>query len=196
MRNIVGLSLASLVLGLVASSPASAQSTTGGLITPFIGVVADTPTDQNRTVYGGAFGVTGRIVGFEVDLGYAPNFFEVDDDFGELGSSGSVTTVMGNLLVGAPLGRVRPYGTIGAGLMRSNLELLDFFDDLNSNDFGINYGGGVMVFVTDNVGIRGDIRQFRSLQNEDLDDDFPEPTDFELGDFTFWRATAGVTFRF
>lgn len=196
MRNIVGLSLASLVLGLVASSPASAQSTTGGLITPFIGVVADTPTDQNRTVYGGAFGVTGRIVGFEVDLGYAPNFFEVDDDFGELGSSGSVTTVMGNLLVGAPLGRVRPYGTIGAGLMRSNLELLDFLDDLNSNDFGINYGGGVMVFVTDNVGIRGDIRQFRSLQNEDLDDDFPEPTDFELGDFTFWRATAGVTFRF
>lgn len=196
MRNIVGLSLASLVLGLVASSPAAAQSTTGGLITPFIGVVADTPTDQNRTVYGGAFGVTGRIVGFEVDLGYAPNFFEVDDDFGELGSSGSVTTVMGNLLVGAPLGRVRPYGTIGAGLMRSNLELLDFLDDLNSNDFGINYGGGVMVFVTDNVGIRGDIRQFRNLQNEDLDDDFPEPTDFELGDFTFWRATAGVTFRF
>jgi opacity protein-like surface antigen len=195
MRTTFGVSVVSLVLGLIAVAPASAQ-TTGGLITPFIGVVADTPTDENRTVYGGSFGVTGKVVGFELDLGYTPNFFEFEDDFGELGSSGSVTTVMGNLLIGAPLGRVRPYGTIGAGLMRSNLELLDFFDDLNRNDFGINYGGGVMVFVTDNVGIRGDIRQFRSLQNDDLDDDFPEPTDFDLGDFTFWRATAGVTFRF
>lgn len=195
MRNILSLSLTSFVLGLIALSPASAQ-TTGGLVTPFIGVVTNTPTDENRTVYGGSFGVTGPVVGFEVDLGYAPNFFELDDDFGELGSSGSVTTVMGNLLIGAPLGRVRPYGTVGAGLMRSNLELLDFFDDLSRNDFGINYGGGVMVFLSDNVGIRGDIRQFRSLQNDDLDDDFPEPLDFELGDFTFWRATAGVTFRF
>lgn len=195
MRDILSLSLASLVFGVIAVSPASAQ-TTGGLVTPFIGVVTNTPTDENRTVYGGSFGVTGQVVGFEVDLGYSPNFFEFEDDFGELGSSGSVTTVMGNLLVGAPLGRVRPYGTVGAGLMRSNLELLELFDDLSSNDFGINYGGGVMVFLSDNVGIRGDIRQFRSLQNEDVDDDFPEPLDFDLGDFTFWRATAGVTFRF
>lgn len=192
MRNLL---LASLFTGLIAVAPASAQ-TTGGLVTPFIGVVTDTPTDENRTVYGGSVGLTGPVVGFEVDLGYAPNFFDLDDDFGDFGSSGSVTTLMANLLVGAPLGRVRPYGTVGVGLMRSNLELLDFFDDLGRNDFGINYGGGVMIFLSNNVGIRGDIRQFRSLRNEDLDDDFPEPLDFELGDFKFWRATGGVTFRF
>jgi opacity protein-like surface antigen len=192
MRKII---LTSLLLGPIVAAPAMAQ-TTGGLATPFIGVVTDAPSDENRTVYGGAIGFTGPVVGFELDLGYAPNYFEVEDDFGELGSSGSVSTVMGNLLIGAPLGRVRPYGTVGAGLMRSNLELFDFFDDLSRNDFGINYGGGIMIFFSDNVGIRGDIRQFRSLRNEDLDDDFPEPGDFELGDFTFWRATAGVTFRF
>jgi len=192
MRKII---LTSLLLGPIAAAPAMAQ-TTGGLATPFIGVVTDAPSDENRTVYGGAIGFTGPVVGFELDLGYAPNFFEFEDDFGELGSSGSVSTVMGNLLIGAPLGRMRPYGTVGAGLMRSNLELFDFFDDLSRNDFGINYGGGIMIFFSDNVGIRGDIRQFRSLRNEDLDDDFPEPGDFELGDFTFWRATAGVTFRF
>jgi len=192
MRKII---LTSLLLGPIAAAPAMAQ-TTGGLATPFIGVVTDAPSDENRTVYGGAIGFTGPVVGFELDLGYAPNFFEFEDDFGELGSSGSVSTVMGNLLIGAPLGRMRPYGTVGAGLMRSNLELFDFFDDLSRNDFGINYGGGLMIFFSDNVGIRGDIRQFRSLRNEDLDDDFPEPGDFELGDFTFWRATAGVTFRF
>jgi opacity protein-like surface antigen len=192
MRKFV---LSSLTFALLAAAPAAAQ-TTGGLVTPFIGVVTDTPIDENRTVYGGSVGATGSIVGFEFDFGYTPNFYEVEDDFGELGSSGSVTTVMGNLLIGAPLGRVRPYATVGAGLMRSNLEFFDIFDDLSRNDFGINYGGGVMLFVSDNVGIRGDLRQFRSLRNEDLDDDFPEPGDFELGDFTFWRATAGVTFRF
>jgi opacity protein-like surface antigen len=192
MRKIL---LSSCLLTLIAAAPAVAQ-TTGGLATPFIGIVTDTPIDENRTVYGGAIGATGRVVGFEVDFGYAPNFFELEDEFGELGSSGSVSTVMGNLLIGAPLGKVRPYATVGAGLMRSNLELFDFFDDLDRNDFGINYGGGVMVFFTDNIGIRGDLRQFRSLQNDDENDDFPDPGDFDLGDFKFWRATAGVTFKF
>ena len=192
MRKVI---LSSLTIALLAAAPAAAQ-TTGGLVTPFIGIVTDKPIDENRTVYGGSVGATGSIVGFEFDFGYAPNFYEIEDDLGELGSSGSVTTVMGNLLIGAPLGRVRPYATVGAGLMRSNLEFFDIFDDLSRNDFGINYGGGVMLFVSDKVGIRGDLRQFRSLKNDDLDDDFPEPGDFDLGGFTFWRATAGVTFRF
>ena len=191
MRKIL---FSALALGLLGATPASAQ--VDGLVTPFIGITTDTPTEENRTVYGGAVGFTGPVVGFEVDFGYAPNFFEVEDDFGELGSEGSVTTVMGNLLVSAPLGRVRPYGTVGAGLMRSNLEFFDFFDDVSSNDFGINYGGGVMVFLSENVGIRGDIRQFRNIQNEDIDDDFPEPGDLDLGDFTFWRLTGGVTIKF
>ena len=183
-----------LALGILAATPASAQ-TTGGLATPFIGVVTDTPTEENRTVYGGSVGFTGPVVGFEVDFGYTPNFFEIEDDFGELGSEGSVTTLMGNLLVGAPLGRLRPYGTVGAGLMRSNIGFFDVLDDLSRNDFGINYGGGLMLFLGDNVGLRGDIRQFRNIRNEDIGDDFPEPNDLELGDFTFWRLTAGVTFR-
>jgi len=183
------------IVGALGAAPAAAQ--TGGIVTPFLGVAVDTPTEEsNRTVYGGAVGATGRVFGFEVDFGYSPNFYEVEDDFGEFGSEGSVTTVMGNLLVGAPLGRVRPYGTVGAGLIKSNLSFSDFFDDFNSNDFGINYGGGLMVSLTDNVAIRGDVRQFRSIDNEDPDDDFPEPDELNLGDFSFWRITGGVTFRF
>jgi len=194
MRKLI---FSSLVAGLLAASPAAAQ-TTGGLITPFIGIVTDTPSDDNRTVYGGSVGLTGQVIGFEVDFGYAPNFFEFDDDFGEFDSDGSVTTVMGNLLVGAPLGKLRPYATVGAGLMRTNIEFgdLDLFDDLSANDFGINYGGGLMVFLTENVGLRGDIRQFRNLSSDDPDDDFPEPDELGLGDFKFWRATGGVTIKF
>jgi opacity protein-like surface antigen len=187
--------LTSLAMAAIAATPAAAQ-TTGGLVTPFVGVATGTPIDENRTVYGGSIGATGSVIGFEFDFGYSPNFYEVEDDFGELGSSGSVSTLMGNLLIGLPLGRVRPYGTFGAGLIRSNLDVFDVFDDLDRSDFGISYGGGVMAFLTNNVGIRGDLRYFRSLQDDDLDDDFPDPPDFDLGNFNFWRATAGVTFRF
>jgi opacity protein-like surface antigen len=190
MRKIL---MSVIVAASTAGAPAAAQTT--GLVTPFAGVVTNTPTDENRTVYGAAIGFTGPVVGFEVDLGYAPNFFELDDEFGALGSEGSVTTAMANLLVSAPLGRVRPYGTVGAGLMRSNLRFLDFFDDITSNDFGVNYGGGVMVFLGDNLGLRGDIRQFRNIQNEDFGDDFPEPGDLGFGNFTFWRLTGGLTIR-
>ena len=86
MRKIL---LSSLVMAALAATPAAAQ-TTGGLVTPFIGVVTGTPIDENRTVYGGSIGATGSVVGFEFDFGYSPNFYEVEDDFGELGSSGSV----------------------------------------------------------------------------------------------------------
>jgi len=192
MRKIL---LSSLVLAASIATPAAAQ-TTGGLVTPFIGVVTGTPTDENRIVYGGSIGATGSVIGFEFDFGYSPNFYEVEDDFGDLGSSGSVSTLMGNVLIGLPLGRIRPYGTFGAGLIRSNRNVTDVLDDLNRSDFGVSYGGGIMAFLTDKVGIRGDLRHFRSLQNDDPGDRVPDPGDFGLGDFTFWRATAGVTFRF
>ena len=98
---------------------------------------------------------------------------------------------MGNLLIGLPLGRVRPYATVGAGLMRSNLDWSTCSITSIAAISGSTLAAGVMAFLTDNFGIRGDTRQFRSLQNDDPDDDSPEPGDFDLGDFKFWRATAG-----
>lgn len=187
-------SLLVLVLLAVSSLPASAQ--TDGLLTPFIGLAFDTPNDEeNRLVYGGAIGFAAPIVGFEVDYGYSPNFFEGNDEFGDFGRSGSVTTLMGNVLVSLPHRTVKPYFTAGVGLLRSNLSFVDVFDDLSRNDLGVNIGGGVMVFLGDRVGIRGDLRQFRSLNNDDSEG-FPTPRDFSFGDFRFWRGTAGVTFRF
>ena len=47
-------------------------------------------------------------------------------------------------------------------------------------------------FFTDNIGLRGDVRYFRSLQDNEPDDEF----DVALSDFRFWRGTVGVTFRF
>jgi hypothetical protein len=53
-------------------------------------------------------------------------------------------------------------------------------------------GAGVSGFFTDNVGLRGDVRYFRSLQDDEPDDEF----DVSLGSFKFWRGSLGVTFRF
>jgi opacity protein-like surface antigen len=68
----------------------------------------------------------------------------------------------------------------------------NFFDALDTNDFGFNIGGGVHGFFNDNVGLRGDIRYLRSLQDNEPDGDL----DVGLSDFDFWRATVGVTLRF
>ena len=67
----------------------------------------------------------------------------------------------------------------------------DLFE-LNSTDWGFNVGAGVTGFFTDNIGLRGDVRYFRSLEDNEPDDEF----DVALSDFRFWRGTVGVTFRF
>ena len=136
--------------------------------------------------------------GFEVDFGYSPNFFQNtagDDDF-EYGDS-NVTTLMANLKVGAPIGGqtgggIRPYASGGLGLIKSRIDDPDDLFELDSTDWGFNVGGGVAGFFSDNFGLQGDVRYFRSLQDNEPDDEF----DLALGSFNFWRGTVGLVFRF
>jgi opacity protein-like surface antigen len=154
---------------------------------------------EKRLDLGASLGwMGGGIVGFEVDFGWSPNFFENtigsgDFEFGD----NNVVTLMGNVLVGIPIGGqtgpgIRPYASGGVGLIRTHVDGGGLFSDLSSNDFGLNVGAGVNGFFTDNIGIRGDVRYFRSLQDNEPDNEF----DLALSDFDFWRATVGVTFRF
>jgi opacity protein-like surface antigen len=198
---------AALVIVFLGATAAPARA--DWLLTPYIGVTFGGNADfgdvgdfednfERKVTFGGTATWMGAgIIGVEVDLGSTPNFFEntsgdFDFDFGD----SNVTTLMGNLVIGAPIGGtsgpgVRPYASGGIGLLRSNISSLGIFDDLSKNDLGVNVGAGAHVFFTDNVGIRGDIRYFRSLQNED-----DELLDLGLADFDFWRGTVGVTFRF
>ena len=200
--------LSAMLATFVFASPRAASA--DWLLTPFIGANFGGDADfggfddfddefERRVDFGATIGWMGAgIVGWEVDFGWAPNFFENTAGTGnfEFGDS-NVTTLMGNVLVGVPVGGqsgpgIRPYGSGGVGLIRSRIDGGDFFDDFSTNDFGLNVGGGVHGFFTDNFGIRGDIRYFRAFGDEEPDDDF----DLALGDFDFWRATVGVTFRF
>lgn len=193
-----------VVLLMGAATPASAD----WLLTPYLGVtfgsgvefadLVDFGDFEKKTTYGGTLTWMGAgIVGFEADFGVTPDFFElptgpIDIDFGDT----NVTTLMGNVVVGAPIGGTsgpgfRPYGSVGLGLLRSRIDASDLFDDVDSNELGINLGGGAHIFFSDSIGIRGDLRYFRSLQ-----DDGEDLIDLDLGSFDFWRATVGVTFRF
>jgi len=193
--------ITALTLALLPSS-ASAQS---WFFSPFIGGnfggnasfddFDDTDDEVERRLdFGGTLGWNPNVIGFELDFGYSPNFFEDtagdrNFDFG----TNNVTTLMANLLISAPSGSgIRPYGSAGLGLMRANIQsATGLFNDLATNDLGINVGAGINGQFNDQVGIRGDVRYFRALQDNVADNDL----DLDFGSFNFWRGTVGVTFR-
>jgi opacity protein-like surface antigen len=204
-------SIITAALVLMGSVAAPATASADWLFTPFIGMnwggsagILSTDGDfeddfEQKANFGASLAWMGAgAVGFELDFGYSPNFFENTTGAGdfEWGDS-NVTTLMANVTVGAPFGGqsgagIRPYASGGLGLIRSHLTDAGDLFEVDSNDWGFNVGGGVSGFFSDNVGVRGDIRYFRSLQDNEPDDEF----DVALSDFRFWRGSVGVVFRF
>ena len=185
--------LPALLLGALVSAPAAAQTT----LTPFTGVSFGGDTIDNRWVYGGVLGF-GRGAGVDIDFGYSPNFFGTDDPFGELDGKLNITTLMFNIRFGGGKAvGVSPFVSGGAGLMRASVSSPgDLFDEIARNDFAINAGGGLVGYFNSHVGLRGEIRYFRSLQGDGDGGLVIDPRNFDLGDFTFWRGTVGLSLRF
>jgi len=202
------LAIASLVLITSVATPTKASA--DWLFTPFVGwnwggsanfVDLEGFDDEfeQRVNFGGSLGWMGAgVFGFELDFGYSPNFFENtkgSNNF-EFGDS-NVTTLMGNLILGVPLGGqrgpgFRPFAVGGVGIIKSQVGDAEDFFNVDATDWGVNVGGGAMFFFSDNFGLRGDLRYFRSLEDNAPDDEF----DVAFGDFHFWRGTVGVTIRF
>lgn len=175
-----------IAVSAATSGPVRAE----GLLTGFLGSSFAGDSDAGQTTYGASLAATAAgFFGFEVDVGTTRDIF---GDAGTLGDS-SVTTVMGNLMVGAPLGFFRPYAVGGVGLVRSSVDGPANSIQYTSNDFGVNFGGGLTGFVTDHVGIRGDVRWFRTTSGDG--DDRLLDFDLDLDDVDFWRGSVGVTVR-
>jgi opacity protein-like surface antigen len=201
LRKSLIATASAFIITAVAPRPAAAD----WLFTPFIGstfggsasVGGEGEAFKNefeRKLNWGASLTGGGPVGFELDFSYSPNFFGVSDTSSGINftGDGNVTTLTGNLRIGASAGPVRPYVVGGAGLIRSKVDdPAQFFSKPSTSDFGIDLGGGIVGFFSDNVGIRGDLRYFRSLQDKDVNG-----VDLALGDFRFWRGTVGITFKF
>lgn len=191
MRGSIRLAPLLLVTAFLLASPRAARADTW--LTPYIGSTFNIDFggyDPGRSlVYGAsATWLGGSGVGVELDLGYAPNFFEPGGDFFDFGGSGNETTLMANLIVAPGGGAVRPYVTGGVGLMRSELNApLDIFN-YSDSAFGLNAGGGVRIGGP--IAVRADVRYFRQIE------DISPINAIDLGNFSFWRGTLGVSFGF
>jgi hypothetical protein len=173
-----------MLAGAIAvASPLQAQV----YLTPNVGAVFAGDTDDSKVSYGGSLTFAGEssVIGFAVDFAYTPEFFGSSDL-----TDNNVTSLMGNLVLMSP-GRTRVYGSGGIGLLKTRVQDVDGFFDIDSNELGMNVGGG-FIFLPDRIGFQADVRYFRNLTDPEPDDEF----DIDLGGFNFWRASGGVVFRF
>ena len=114
------------------SAAAPARASADWLFTPFIGATFGGSANiggegeafkdefERKLNYGASLAwMGGGALGFEFDFGYSPNFFgaSTDSDGFDLVGDGNVTTLMGNIVIGAPLGSVRPYASGGIGFL-------------------------------------------------------------------------------
>jgi len=185
----------SLLLGLAAPAAARAD----GLFVPFVGVnfagdsgkeVSDA-IDAQRVDWGASLGyMGGGILGVEADFGYSPDFFGKTD----VGGS-SVLTATGNLLLGVPIGGqtgvgFRPYALVGLGVIRSKVDAFGDVLSLDNSKAGWDFGGGAMFFFGTHVGLRADLRYFRTFGDVDFDVVDGSRT------LEFARGSAGLVLRF
>ena len=181
---------------LLVVGPASARA--DWLFTPNIGMGfgGDLPKNDKLT-YGASIGWMGAgALGFEADLAYTPQFFENSTDNISFADSDNVTSAMANLIVGVPIGGqhgagFRPYVAGGLGMLKTHVSDASQLFDVTNNDLGVDIGVGALGFMTDHVGLRGDVRYYRDLQNPTQTGDFTLTT----GKFDFWRGTIGLAFR-
>lgn len=200
--------VASLAVMVIAAAPARASA--DWLFTPYVGMnwspqvrftddLGDFSEEfERRANFGASLAWMGAgVAGFELDFGYTPNFFEMTTGSDSRLGDSNVATVMGNLVLGAPIGGqsgggIRPYVAGGVGIIRSQITDPGDLFDVSSTDWGFNVGGGVTAFLGDNFGVRGDVRYFRGLQDNQPSD----LLDLAVSDLRFWRGTLGATFRF
>ncbi|MGH9195216.1 MAG: hypothetical protein ACRD1T_05710 [Acidimicrobiia bacterium] len=191
------------VLGPGTSAPASGD----WFITPFVGatfkgktsfVDPESAAGLVKWNYGGNLTVVGSGgLGVEVDFGRTPGFFEHEDnpDCPECVTGSSVTTLAGNVVLAVPLSvtrqSLRPYASGGLGMIRVHLREIADIVPVNTTLLGINVGGGAMGMLTENIGLRWDLRYFRSVTKGKVD--YLLITDERR--LSTWRATMGVVIR-
>jgi len=193
MRGVLKVLVVAGALALVLA-PAAAHAE--GYFSPWASAQAGSSFNNGRAGLGfDAGGMGAGIIGGEVDFGWSPSFFGTQNDFG----NNSVINLMGNLIVGVPIGGtrgagVRPFATAGLGLLRTQIDGGTIANVRSSNnELGWNVGAGVMGYFSDHFGLRGDIKYLRGF--EDLN---TGNTVIDLNgknQLHFWRADIGVVIR-
>ena len=194
-KKVIGAALVAITLAPV---PARADT----LLTPFFGVNFGGDAGKefseafDTSQYNWGLSISfmgGGVFGVEGDFGFSPDFYGKTD----LGGS-NVLTATGNLLIGIPFGGqkgfgVRPYGLVGAGLLKSTSDFGTSAVEIDGNDLTWSLGGGVLLFFGTRAGIRGDVRYFRTFDDLEI---LGIPIAQSPGKVDFTRGSLGFVFRF
>jgi hypothetical protein len=206
--------LISLMLALLMSATSTyAQSSTpppeanhefpDSFLEPWIGLhfagdlssgLSGSSTHQPMT-YGATLGFWQRgFIGGEVEFGYTKNYFGSSDS--SLLGGNDLMTFTGSMILGPWITfsenqAVRPYAVIGGGLARSRIDDFAKFGQTSRNRGVIDFGGGVNVYFTRNLGIRGDVRVLRDVGSTDS-----SSSGWGVTDVTYKRAHVGVLLAF
>jgi opacity protein-like surface antigen len=184
-----------MLCGAVAVVLAPIPARADGFVTPWVGSAFGSNIQNGQTTFGvSAGGMGAGIIGGEADFGWSPSFFGTQSDFGH----NTVMDLMGNLLIGVPIGGtkgagIRPYVVGGVGLIRTQIDGGTVAKVSSSdNMFGWDAGGGVMGYFAQHVGVRGDVRYMRATS--DLTTNVSS-IDLNGNRLHFWRASIGVVLR-
>jgi Outer membrane protein beta-barrel domain len=105
-----------------------------------------TINSTNFGVFGARIG-HGHIFGGEHTIAFSPNFIDANT---------KAFIYNSNVLVQAPLPAVKPYGTVGLGLIHTSGNGLGVF----GTRLAINYGGGFKLLPAGPVGLQVDVRGY------------------------------------
>jgi hypothetical protein len=117
-------------------------------------VTASNFTNFNPGTFG-TFGIRashGSVIGGEHTIAYSPNFLSADS---------KAIIYNSDILIQAPLPKVRPYVTAGLGTIFSwgSENGVPALGNIGTK-FAVNYGGGIKIFPAGPVGVRFDIRGY------------------------------------
>ena len=182
-------------------APASAER----IFTAFLGAVPDAETGfldlaqavgQTKSVWGVSVGTINNVFGWELDASASPGFFSGNGDRPEIVSGSQASTVMLNAVFTVPRGwvgaAVRPYGVVGAGLVKVRIDDVSGLFPTDTLLGGMDIGGGVIALPWRRLGARADARYVRSQRKDDAE----ATLGFGPAFLDFWRVSAGVVVRF
>lgn len=168
-----------LCLVLIAlATPVRAQDI---FATPFMGVkfgggtsIVDLEIAAGRLAFtmGGSIVLLGDgILGYEADFGYVPGYFERDSSLPLIKSGSYVLDLSAGVIAALPAGvtrgGLRPYVVAGVGLINAQAaDLLEVFV-IRRTVPGYKLGVGAQGLLTNNVGVRFDLRHIRSFTGDD-----------------------------
>jgi len=181
-----------------------------------LALIEDLDTNTSTSVnFGGQVGYLARgVIGGEFLADFSPGLGGFDNLLFK--NPPNLNSYMFNLIAVAPFGHAQSYdpylsGGIGAVTLSSTIFTVDptratnlnalATDTINGTRFGWNIGGGVMAWSEKNWGFRGDVRYYATNSHNtdvllDLNNiDEVEFTRLELSGIRFWKANAGVAFR-